>query len=88
MLRRDILTNFKVQIYQNINIQSIVLCISEQKLYRHLEGKAACYKIMSSAGHKKREKGGRRMLDIFIVFSFFPLCSVSGSGIRLIKQSF
>ena len=49
MLPRDILTKFKVQIYQNNNIQSIVLCISEQKLYRHLEGKAACYKNLCSA---------------------------------------
>ena len=48
MLPRDILTKFKVQIYHIINIQSIVLCISEQKLYRHLEGKAACYKKLCS----------------------------------------
>ena len=48
MLPRDILTKFKVQKYQNINIQSIVLCISEQKLYRHLEGRVDCYKNLRS----------------------------------------
>ena len=37
-----------VQKYQNIYIQAYVLCISEQKLDRHLEGKAACYKNLRS----------------------------------------
>ena len=37
-----------VQQYQNIYIQAYVLCISEQKLDRHLEGKAACYKNLRS----------------------------------------
>ena len=40
-----------VQNYQNIYIQAYVLCISEQKLDRHLEGKAACYKNLRSAPH-------------------------------------
>ena len=38
-----------VQKYQTIYIQAYVLCISEQKLDRHLEGKAACYKNLRSA---------------------------------------
>ena len=41
-----------VQKYQTIYFQAYVLCISEQKLDRHLEGKAACYKNLRSVGNK------------------------------------